>query len=741
MTTYEEFLKTKRIAVVPSGFNPSSEINPLLFDWQRDIVRLSLKRGRSAIFADCGLGKTGMQLEWGRHVAERTCGAVLVLTPLAVSAQTIAEAEKFHIPGVKLVTNQSEVAQGVNVTNYEKLHHFDPSSFAGVVLDESSILKAYDGKTRTEIIESFRDTRYKLACSATPAPNDFMELGNHSEFLNVMRRMEMLATFFIHDGSNSSEWRIKGHAQNKFWEWVASWAIFIRLPSDIGYPDDGFVLPDISINRVVLDGFESEGELFAMEALDLNSQREARRQSMTRRVAEAARMANSNDEQWIVWCDYNAESDLLSRSIRGAVEVKGADSEEHKATSMLGFANGKVRVLVSKPTIAGFGMNFQSCHNVIFCGLSHSYEQFYQAVRRCYRFGQKNPVNVNVVIGERERAILENVSRKEREAAALAENVIGIMRDSMTKEVKGAGDGGSGFYMTDCAYGKNWQLINGDCVEEAKKIPDESIGLSVFSPPFASLYTYSDSERDMGNNADYDGFERNFRFLVKELYRIMMPGRNVCVHCMNLPLSKQSFGEISIRDFRGDIIRWFAAEGFLFHSEVCIWKDPVVAMQRTKALGLLWKQLKKDSAMSRQGIPDYLVTFRKPGVNANPVSHTAEEFPVEQWQRWASPVWTDIDQTKTLNYMAAREDDDERHICPLQLQVIERAVVLWSNRGDTVFTPFAGIGSEIWQSVKLGRKAIGIELKRSYYDTARGFLERLDAESNQVPLFALEEVS
>jgi len=218
----------------------------------------------------------------------------------------------------------------------------------------------------------------------------------------------------------------------------------------------------------------------------------------------------------------------------------------------------------------------------------------------------------------------------------------------------------------------------------------------------------------------------------------MMPGRNVCVHCMNLPLSKQSFGEISIRDFRGDIIRWFAAEGFLFHSEVCIWKDPVVAMQRTKALGLLWKQVRKDSTMSRQGIPAYLVTFRKPGVNPRPVTHTMEEFPVEQWQRWASPVWTDIDQTKTLNYMAAREDDDERHICPLQLQVIERSVVLWSNPGDTVFTPFAGIGSEVWQSVKLGRVGVGIELKRSYFDTAVGFLQRLDAEQNQMALFDIE---
>lgn len=736
---YEAFLRQKRIVVRPSGFDVDpSALNPLLFDWQKDIVRLSLRRGRSAMFADCGLGKTAMQLEWAHHVARHTDGALLILTPLAVSSQTMGESDKFHIPNVRIVSDQSQVQNGINITNYEKLHHFDASAFSGVVLDESSILKSYDGKTRTQIIESFRDTRYKLECSATPAPNDFMELGNHSEFLNVMRRMEMLATFFIHDGSNTSEWRLKGHARSLFWEWVASWAVFIRSPSDIGYSDDGFVLPGLSIQTSILEGFEDEWELFAIEALDLATQRAARKESMPRRVAEAASLANANNEQWLVWCDFNAESDLLTRSIRGAVEVKGSDSEEHKSSAMLGFARGEVRVLVSKPTIAGFGMNFQSCRNMIFCGLSHSYEQFYQAIRRCYRFGQTRAVNVTVIIGERERAILENVLRKEKEAAVLAGNVINIMQDTMFRDIKDAKSGGVTFYMAETITGKNWTMIHGDCVEEVRDIPDESVGLSVFSPPFASLYTYSDSDRDMGNNADYDGFERNFRFLVKELFRITMPGRNVCVHCMNLPLSKQSFGEISIRDFRGDIIRWFAAEGFLFHSEVCIWKDPVVAMQRTKALGLLWKQVRKDSTMSRQGIPDYLVTFRKPGVNPRPVTHTMEEFPVEQWQRWASPVWTDIDQTKTLNYMAAREDDDERHICPLQLQVIERAVVLWSNPGDTVFTPFAGIGSEVWQSVKLGRVGVGIELKRSYFDTAVGFLQRLDAEQNQMALFDIE---
>jgi DNA modification methylase len=280
-----------------------------------------------------------------------------------------------------------------------------------------------------------------------------------------------------------------------------------------------------------------------------------------------------------------------------------------------------------------------------------------------------------------------------------------------------------------------WEIIHGDCVEVVSKIPDESVHFSVFSPPFASLYTYSDSERDMGNNKTYDEFEQHFKFLIRELHRVLKPGRNISIHCMNLPLSKQSYGEIAIRDFRGDIIRWFQDAGFVFHSEVCIWKDPVIAMQRTKALGLLWKQLRKDSTMSRQGVPDYLVTMRKPGVNPEPVTHTKESFPVDQWQKWASPVWDDINPSDTLQYLSARDESDERHICPLQLQVIERAICLWSNPGDTVLTPFAGIGSEVYQAVKFGRRGIGVELKKSYFDLAVRNLMILEESSKQIGLF------
>lgn len=506
----------------------------------------------------------------------------------------------------------------------------------------------------------------------------------------------------------------------------------------MGYPDDGYILPPLEIKTEIVEVEPDEGVLFAMDAMTLTDQRTAKRQSLQDRVKSCAEMVNGSPEQWVVWCELNDESSALALAIPDAVEIRGSDSNEHKETSLIAFSEGKIRVIVTKPSIAGHGMNWQSCHDIAFCGISHSYEQFYQAIRRCWRFGQIHQVNVYVVIGEKERAILANVERKEREAENLWNGVVAVMG----KELSEISRREIVEYEPDSVVGQDWELIHGDCVDEIKKIPDGAIDFSVFSPPFASLYTYSDSERDMGNNKDYQSFEVHFKFLIKELYRVLAPGRNISIHCMNLPLSKQNFGEISIRDFRGDIIRWFIDVGFLFHSEVCIWKDPVIAMQRTKALGLLWKQLRKDSTMSRQGVPDYLVTMRKPGDNMKPVTHTKESFPVEQWQKWASPVWDDINPSDTLQYLSARENDDERHICPLQLQVIERAIKLWSNPGDLVFTPFAGIGSEVYQAAKFGRRGLGIELKRSYFKIAVKNIQSLDAEKRQLGIFEpLSEVT
>ena len=719
---YAEFLAEKTRADVPTGIPDPGPLNPALFPFQVDIVNWALRRGRAAIFADCGMGKTLMQLEWAKQIP----GDVLILAPLAVAKQTVQEGAKFGIE-VTYARSQAEVKPGITITNYEMLQHFDASAFAGVVLDESSILKAYDGKTRTAIIEAFQRTPFRLACTATPAPNDYMELGNHSQFLGVMTRAEMLSMFFVHDGGETQTWRLKGHAEQHFWKWLASWAILIRKPSDLGYDDGGFILPPLNVTEHLVQTDRPTGDyLFALEALSLQDRIAARRDSVAERVAECAQLVNSDRRQWVVWCNLNTESAALTSSISGAVEVKGSDSIESKEKALADFQSGKARVIVSKPSICGWGLNWQHCHRMAFVGLSDSWEQYYQAVRRCWRFGQTKPVEVALIVADVEGAVLRNIKAKDQAASEMAEGLIAHMRAEMQSNIQGTRRM-TNEYERDAATGENWTLHLGDCVEVAKEMDSDSIHYTVFSPPFASLYTYSASDRDMGNCVDGEEFSRHFAYLVKELYRVTMPGRLLSFHCMNLPTSKTHHGYIGIRDFRGEMIRLFESEGWIFHSEVCIWKDPVTAMQRTKALGLLYKQLRKDSAMSRQGIPDYLVTMRKPGENPEPVTKTHDGFPVGVWQRYASPVWMDINPSDTLTFRSAREEDDERHICPLQLDVIKRAVELWSNPGDLVLSPFAGIGSEGYMAVQLGRRFVGAELKRSYWEQARANLAQAKA--------------
>jgi superfamily II DNA or RNA helicase len=716
--SYIEFLKAKKIVDTPTGFIvEESALNPMLFDFQKAIVAWACKRGRAAIFADCGLGKTPMQLEWARLVCEQTGGNVLIVAPLAVSQQTRREGEKFNIP-VNICREQADVKPGINITNYEILHKFDASSFSGVVLDESSILKSIVGKIKSKLIEDFKNTQYKLACTATPSPNDLVELGNHSEFLSVMNSTTMLSLFFYNDGTESQKWHIKGHAEKEYWRWVSSWAVCISKPSDIGFDDGAFTLPPMNIIEHVLDvdmTDGAEGQLFrSIGTSAIEYHKEKRISSKTRAQKCADISSLDSGSQWLIWCDTNYDAESLKASLPKAVEVRGNDTDEKKINSATGFKDGTINVLISKPKIFGFGMNFQQCHNMIFCGMSYSYESFYQASRRIWRFGQDKPVTIHVVVSETEQSILGAIKEKEKQFKYMKEEMATAMSEyqEVTKRVEPEISTG----VKTIESGDAWTLINADCVIAAQNIESDSIGLSIFSPPFASLYTYSDSPNDMGNCVGTSDFYDHFKFLIRELYRITIPGRDCSFHCMNLPTIKSRDGYIGIRDFRGELIRLFVDEGWIYHSEVTIWKDPVVAMQRTKALGLLHKQIKKDAARCRQGIPDYLVTMRKPGENDCPVTNDNHSFPVEKWQKWASPVWMDIRQSNTLQ--KERDEKDEKHICVLQLDVIERCLTLWSNPGDTIFSPFAGIGSEGYQSVLLGRKFIGIELKESYFNQA-----------------------
>lgn len=436
---YQEFLKQKKVSVRACGFD-CEERNPALFDWQNDVVRWALRKGKCAIFTSCGSGKTRMQLQWAQKVHEHTRGSILILAPLAVTQQTKREGEACGIT-VNVVRSQEQCVNGINITNYEMLQHFDAKQFVGIVLDESSIIKHKEGKFRQMIQELFEDTPYKLYCTATPAPNDFMELGTHAQFLGVMKQTEMLATFFVHDGGETQNWRLKRHAEKKFFEWVAGWACCFNRPQDIGYEQEGYDLPELRVHE---ESVESKGTelidgqmmMFAPVGKTLLERRSARRNSLDDRVARAAEIANGTDEQVLVWCDLNNESKALTKAIVGAVEVEGSMSLEEKESGIVGFLNGKNRVLVSKPSIAGFGINAQNAHIEIFVGLSDSFEQYYQAVRRCWRYGQEKPVDVYIIISDAEGAVKENIARKQRDAERMTDELIAFTKEFLKSDLR-----------------------------------------------------------------------------------------------------------------------------------------------------------------------------------------------------------------------------------------------------------------------------------------------------------------
>jgi superfamily II DNA or RNA helicase len=433
---YQEFLKKKKIKNNEYGFKVDKKnISSHLFDFQKDLIKWSVKLGHASIFSGTGTGKTHLEIEFAKQIIDSgiTC---LIVSPLAVSIQTINIARDYfniHISNLRY----NEKIDKICIINYEQLLNIDASKFDCIILDESSILKSYSGKTRNFIIDLFKNYKYKLAATATPSPNDYMELGNHSEFMNVLSRTEMLSTYFIHDSGDTQKWRLKGHADNKFWEFIASWAAVFTNPADLDYDETGFKLPPLNIEEIIIKANKiQDGYLFQTDANTLQERRNARRLSLNERTEMASAIVNNSNDIHLCWCDLNSESEMLKKNIKDSVEVKGSDSIEHKEKSMIDFAEGKIKCLISKPSICGFGMNFQKCNNQLFVGLSDSFEQYYQAVRRSWRFGQKKPVNVKIIISDLEGAVLKNIHRKEYDAGIMIENMIKYTKKSVIENIK-----------------------------------------------------------------------------------------------------------------------------------------------------------------------------------------------------------------------------------------------------------------------------------------------------------------
>ncbi len=840
----------------------------------------------------------------------------LIIAPLSVSRQTIREARKIDLD-VTYAQSQSDVTPDSKlwITNYERILDFNMDAFDAVVLDESSIIKAMDGKTRKRLTEMCKNVPYRLCCTATPAPNDYIELGSHAEFLGVCTQAEMLAMFFINankqhtfvwngqvhqkKGTNKggTEWRLKHHAEKPFFHWLSSWAISMTMPSDLGYDDDGFILPPLHINPIIIPTtYQPQDMLLFTHMRGLTDRLMIRRELLERRLEALQSLIKDDGSQWIVWTALASESMAVSHALPDSTEVKGSDHPDFKAKAFEDFQDGKIRILVTKAKLGGHGMNFQNSHNMAFFGINDSWESWYQGIRRQYRFGQTEPVNVYPIFADVEAEVYENIKRKDALAARLRhEMILQIKGFEMAELTDRQYEPDS--YETNEASGQTWRLLRGDSCERLKELAENSIDLSVYSPPFFDLYTYSNSPRDLGNSKNWPEFFEHYGFIIRETLRVTKPGRLTCVHTSDIPAMAQKDGYIGIKDFPGAVIHAYEANGWRFIGRVFVDKNPqplkdgtliftyfdgwqpietirvgdfvtgqkelptrvidipyrgiqpvyrltfddgaticcgkthqwavrtsainqwqikttielattglrtpsghlryeiplfsslfqrfhrsihhqehryITAIEhigsgpctclsvdapdglfvadhyivthnsqaiRIHASSLLFVQMQDDSTMSRPALIDQVLLFKKPGENVVPVTPVKNrELTNDLWIEWAHGVWTDIRETDTLQVGAARDRDDDKHICPLQLPTIERCIKLWSNPGETILDPFAGIGSTCFVALKLGRRCVGIELKESYWQLAKKNLEGLDI-AKQNMLFDVETLT
>lgn len=734
---YQTFLESKKYTIKATGYQVvDSDIHPKLYDFQKAIVKWACRKGRAAVFADCGLGKTFIQLEWARLIG----GQCLIVAPLCVAKQTIEEAMRINIP-IDFVRSQSDIGPGINITNYEMVDKFKPD-FNSIVLDESSILKSLAGKTRRKLIKIFKKVPYKLCCTATPCPNDIAELGNHAEFLDIMTHAEMLASFFVNKADKGQGWVMKGYARDPFYKWLASWAVCLTNPEDLGFDGSLFNLPELNINHIeIKSDYKRDDELFFTGLKGIQDRAAIRKATVNDRVQVIADLIqNSNGSQWVLWCGLNDEQNKAVKALEAydisVSSVYGNLTIDEKAKRIWSWLNGETSVLVSKPKVCGFGMNFQNASNMAFVGLSDSYESYYQCMRRLWRFGQTKQVNAHIVLTDIEHGIYENVKRKEKQARKLSKELVKNIEEFERIEIRETENGGTE-YKENIFTGDKWTLWQGDSVEIIKKLADDSIDLSVYSPPFISLYTYSASERDIGNSRNDKTFWLHYSYLIADLLRITKPGRVTAVHLSQVPAMLIRDGYIGLKDLRGQAVEEYQKRGWIYDGEIVIQKNPQAQAVRTKSKALLFVQMKRDSTWLRPGLADYILKFRKPGENKVPVK--PKDISNDDWIRWAHPVWIDIRENHTLNKAEARGDKDEMHIAPLQLDVIDRCVRLWSNPGEVVFSPFSGIGSEGYQAIKRGRHFLGCELKPEYVKVAIKNLNKAEHEVDQPTLFKMED--
>lgn len=742
-----------------------------LFDYQRWLTSRALTVERFAVFAMTGTGKTAIQLEWARQISDAS-GRVLVVAPLSVVSQTLNEWDKFY-PTEERPTDLTaredldawrRTGVGIGITNYEK---FDGNKsqwdIQGVVLDESSMLRGM-GTRKQGVVAAFAGTRYKLCCSATPAPNDRDEYADHAAFLGVVRRpLEYLARYFRNTGNTSERWEFKPHSFDAWMNNLCSWAVYLRDPERWGFQSEYQVpelveyFPSVDLTdeqRIRGREFEAgdQPSLFGATPGGIVSRTKVAQISNGFEItddgvdtfdafkpADIVGIVESHpDEQVIVWTKYQREAEQLGELIGGSVVLTGKTNRKLRETEISAFAAGTgARVLVAMQSMFSHGLNLQTCGVQVFSTQDDSFERRFQAVRRSLRFGRTEPVTVYTPITDLDRAACENVLAKaavfEHDSSEIETQMIERINPMTVAEEAGQPQHPDEQYEMDRTESEEWTMVHADSLSHMTTMEPESVDLAVFSPPFASLFVYSSMLGDMGNNSGKEEFGLQWRWFAERMLPIIKPGRVVAVHCQDTVVAKFSSGEAfqHLADFPGQLAAGMVDAGFLYTGRVTIDKCPQAQAIRTNSQALMFNQLRRNSLNSRPALADYLLLFRAPGEPEEIVQPPIEN---PEWVEWARPIWYDIRESDTLNTLEAKEVDEERHICPLQIGLIDRAVTLWSNPGDLVFSPFAGIGSEGWSSLGLGRRFYGVELKESYYETAVRNLGRRIEERNQTSM-------
>jgi len=765
LETYEEFLKTKlspfyniigrKIYVEDSqvtleDIKDVSDLEPHLFDYQKFIVKLALKKQRYAIFADCGLGKTAMFLSWARHLNKQlNHKKILIISPLAVISQTLEEEKKFYNDCMIEDIHNKPIQEWIDdeksliaITNYDKFHKKinHNGKIGAVILDESSILKNETGKIRTSIIESFRDVQFKLCCTATPAPNDREEYANHSTFLNYTRsNNEFYSQFFI---NKDNGWEIKPHALEYFYKHLAQWSIYLNNPQNYNFNNNVKDIPSPEFielktewtkeqNQYVKNFFVSDimtKKHFYLKLskgfIEKDNKISYIESNKIKQIKEI--INNHNDSQIIIWVTYNQEDKILLKELEKKYSVKsisGETDEEKRAEIIKDFRNGKFKILISKAKLLGFGINLPFVDVQIFSGINDSYEQFYQCIKRSYRYGQKKSLKIYIPVTEIEKKILNNILSKketyETDSLNQEKKFISFLKDEinlfnggkiMETEVKNESN------ETNLIIDNDYSMYLGDSIKRLSELKENSIDLSIFSPPFSSLFTYSKEISDMGNSRDsIDEFNLHFEYFLDRLFKVMKEGRMTCCHVQQLANFKNLSGFVGTKDFRGKVIELFQKAGFIFFGEFVIAKNPQAQAIRNKVRSLSFAQLDRNRLGSRPAYNDFVLIFRK-GLDYIDVVNDSDAPSREEWINWACGVWTDIKETDTLNTGTSKTEEDIKHVCPLQLEVIRRCIRLYSNKNEVVLDPFNGIGSTGVVALQLKRKYIGIELKKEYFE-------------------------